>query len=293
MLKPHVDVKDGSWRGTIRPSDTAAWFSSYDVFLTRYARMAQSPGRRALRRRDRARHHERLPLRLGLGHGHRPRPRGLRRPADLRRQRQLPRGRVHERVVLGSPRLRGSGRVRAPHRPRQSDPRRAGAGVERQRQRRRHGGGLQELAGRPRQAGALHRDRLPQRRGRQPIPVGLLPRVEPGRRRAGQLLRGRVRGLVPGVRLDAGHLLVGLARRSGQPRRHRLLAPGEARRRRSWSTGTAADAVRGLSGPASPSDRRPGPSRRRTAGRCGSRRTPRRRAPPSSPRRGPPGSARR
>jgi glycosyl hydrolase family 113 len=44
MLKPHVDVKDGSWRGTIRPSDTSAWFSSYDAFVSRYARMAQTQG---------------------------------------------------------------------------------------------------------------------------------------------------------------------------------------------------------------------------------------------------------
>ncbi|MFI5184259.1 MAG: glycoside hydrolase family 113, partial [Vicinamibacteria bacterium] len=42
MLKPHVDVKDGSWRGTIRPADTAAWFSSYDAFVTRYAALARS-----------------------------------------------------------------------------------------------------------------------------------------------------------------------------------------------------------------------------------------------------------
>ena len=42
MLKPHVDVKDGNWRGTIRPSDNGAWFSSYDAFMTRYARLAQA-----------------------------------------------------------------------------------------------------------------------------------------------------------------------------------------------------------------------------------------------------------
>ena len=42
MLKPHVDVKDGTWRGTIRPSDSRAWFSSYDAFMTRYARFAQA-----------------------------------------------------------------------------------------------------------------------------------------------------------------------------------------------------------------------------------------------------------
>jgi Glycoside Hydrolase Family 113 len=40
MLKPHVDVKDGSWRGTIRPADTGLWFSSYDAFLVDQARFA-------------------------------------------------------------------------------------------------------------------------------------------------------------------------------------------------------------------------------------------------------------
>ncbi len=28
MLKPHVDLYDGSWRGTIQPSDSRAWFES-------------------------------------------------------------------------------------------------------------------------------------------------------------------------------------------------------------------------------------------------------------------------
>jgi hypothetical protein len=44
MLKPHVDVLDGTWRGTIRPSDEAAWFSSYTEFMRRYAALAQSNG---------------------------------------------------------------------------------------------------------------------------------------------------------------------------------------------------------------------------------------------------------
>lgn len=44
MLKPHVDVKDGSWRGTIRPTDTGLWFSSYDDFLGHEARLAQANG---------------------------------------------------------------------------------------------------------------------------------------------------------------------------------------------------------------------------------------------------------
>lgn len=33
MLKPHVDVLDGSWRGTITPTDPAQWFASYRGFL--------------------------------------------------------------------------------------------------------------------------------------------------------------------------------------------------------------------------------------------------------------------
>jgi hypothetical protein len=44
MLKPHVDVLDGSWRGTIRPADEAAWFASYAEFVVRYARLAQASG---------------------------------------------------------------------------------------------------------------------------------------------------------------------------------------------------------------------------------------------------------
>ena len=42
MLKPHVDVEDGTWRGTITPTDPAAWFSSYRAFLTRYAALAEA-----------------------------------------------------------------------------------------------------------------------------------------------------------------------------------------------------------------------------------------------------------
>jgi hypothetical protein len=42
MLKPHVDVEDGTWRGTIAPSDPAAWFLSYRAFLSKYAALAQA-----------------------------------------------------------------------------------------------------------------------------------------------------------------------------------------------------------------------------------------------------------
>jgi hypothetical protein len=44
MLKPHVDVKDGTWRGSIRPSDTNAWFASYAEFIVHYASLAQAAG---------------------------------------------------------------------------------------------------------------------------------------------------------------------------------------------------------------------------------------------------------
>jgi hypothetical protein len=44
MLKPHVDVLDGSWRGAIRPADPAAWFASYDAFMATNAALAQASG---------------------------------------------------------------------------------------------------------------------------------------------------------------------------------------------------------------------------------------------------------
>ena len=40
VLKPHVDVLDGSFRGDIQPSDRAAWFSSYGRFIGHYADIA-------------------------------------------------------------------------------------------------------------------------------------------------------------------------------------------------------------------------------------------------------------
>ena len=42
MLKPHVDVLDGAWRGTIHPPDPGAWFASYNAFLAKYAALAQA-----------------------------------------------------------------------------------------------------------------------------------------------------------------------------------------------------------------------------------------------------------
>jgi hypothetical protein len=44
VLKPHVDVMDGTWRGAIRPADDEAWFASYTAFIVRYARLAQAGG---------------------------------------------------------------------------------------------------------------------------------------------------------------------------------------------------------------------------------------------------------
>ena len=44
MLKPHVDVLDGTWRGAIDPADEAAWFASYTAFITFYARLAEANG---------------------------------------------------------------------------------------------------------------------------------------------------------------------------------------------------------------------------------------------------------
>jgi hypothetical protein len=43
-IKPHVDVRDGSWRGTIEPADVARWFDSYRDFLVPLADFAQSAG---------------------------------------------------------------------------------------------------------------------------------------------------------------------------------------------------------------------------------------------------------
>jgi len=42
VIKPHVDVNDGSWRGTINPEDPDAWFKSYGDFVEAWARFAQT-----------------------------------------------------------------------------------------------------------------------------------------------------------------------------------------------------------------------------------------------------------
>lgn len=41
LLKPHIDVSDGTYRGKIRPDDRQAWFSSYQSFINRYAEIAE------------------------------------------------------------------------------------------------------------------------------------------------------------------------------------------------------------------------------------------------------------
>ncbi len=44
MLKPHVDVKDGTFRGEIEPDDRAAWFASYRSMIEHYADLAREGG---------------------------------------------------------------------------------------------------------------------------------------------------------------------------------------------------------------------------------------------------------
>ena len=40
MLKPHVDVRDGTWRGQIAPADPGRWFESYGAFMDHYVAIA-------------------------------------------------------------------------------------------------------------------------------------------------------------------------------------------------------------------------------------------------------------
>lgn len=44
MLKPHLDVQDGAWRGTLAPADEATFFASYADFVAHYASLAQETG---------------------------------------------------------------------------------------------------------------------------------------------------------------------------------------------------------------------------------------------------------
>jgi len=42
MLKPHVDSKDGTWRGAFNPTSWDEWFASYTQFILHYAQIAQN-----------------------------------------------------------------------------------------------------------------------------------------------------------------------------------------------------------------------------------------------------------
>jgi hypothetical protein len=44
VLKPHVDLDDGSWRGHIDPADAGAWFADYEVFVLEWALLARERG---------------------------------------------------------------------------------------------------------------------------------------------------------------------------------------------------------------------------------------------------------
>lgn len=48
VLKPHVDVADGSFRGEVLPGDRGAWFDSYSEMLLGYADLAEELGAVAL-----------------------------------------------------------------------------------------------------------------------------------------------------------------------------------------------------------------------------------------------------
>ena len=41
MLRPYIDVKDGSWRADITPSDVNAWFANYTAFINHYLDIAK------------------------------------------------------------------------------------------------------------------------------------------------------------------------------------------------------------------------------------------------------------
>ncbi len=42
VLKPHIDLDSGEWRGTLRPADPDAWFEAYSDFLLRWADLAEA-----------------------------------------------------------------------------------------------------------------------------------------------------------------------------------------------------------------------------------------------------------
>ncbi|MGQ9700688.1 MAG: glycoside hydrolase family 113, partial [Candidatus Bipolaricaulaceae bacterium] len=44
MLKPHGDIQDDTWRGSISPVSVEDWFSCYKLFIVHYARIAEKYG---------------------------------------------------------------------------------------------------------------------------------------------------------------------------------------------------------------------------------------------------------
>ena len=48
VIKPHVDVLDGTFRGEISPADRASWFRSYGEMIDRYASLAATSDAEAL-----------------------------------------------------------------------------------------------------------------------------------------------------------------------------------------------------------------------------------------------------
>lgn len=44
VLKPHLDVKTGEFRGSLKPKNEDAWFESYEKFILHYARLAEEEG---------------------------------------------------------------------------------------------------------------------------------------------------------------------------------------------------------------------------------------------------------
>ncbi len=97
LLKPMVDVDDGTWRAQITPTNVNDWFASYTNFIDTFANLAQSNQNKGV-----------TMLSVGcelnsmeqytpaVGQCHRRRPFPLHRPTNLCRQLQCHLGRQHE-----------------------------------------------------------------------------------------------------------------------------------------------------------------------------------------------------
>jgi HD-GYP domain-containing protein (c-di-GMP phosphodiesterase class II) len=48
LLKPHIDLADGTFRGEIQPADAATWWASYEDMVDHYATLAERGGAQAL-----------------------------------------------------------------------------------------------------------------------------------------------------------------------------------------------------------------------------------------------------